>query len=959
MSRDDSRTDGTGARLDLSVEVLGPLRVVDRDGRDLTPDGSLQRRLLAVLVLRRGRVVSVDSAIDVLWPADPPRDPAAALQNHMFRLRRGLPDGVIQSVGNGYRLDPSRLDVDADRLAGAISAELGAEPSNAAAIDELLSRWRGPAYPELDDVDEARAESGRLDELRVRAMEARAQLRLATGDTDGLAAELAALADAEPLRERPRAMLMSALAASGRYVEALRVYDDFRRRLGDELGIEPSPALAAQHSELLTHTDKVPWTPATRLPVPATSLVGRAALVDEVVALAQQHRLVSLIGPGGVGKTRLLVEVGHRLRRVRAQRPVVMCELASADAESAVDAVATALAIDARPGVGPTDRVVEVLLGSDVVLLLDNCEHVLDPVAELVERVLAASSDVMVIATSHERLRVQGEQLRVVPPLAVAAGAAAVELFVERARAVAPEFTPEPAELELIVEIVERLDGLPLAIELAAARLHTLDVAEIKAGLSDRFQLLSAGYRTSSRHGSLGAAVAWSVGLLDERLQTIFAELSVFAASFEVSGGAAICGVDASTAKSALQQLAERSLVMRAPDQRYVLLETLRAFGAEQLAARGMADEVAGRHARYQVDWIEDADRRLALPNSNALTEIDATIPELRNALAWLIDRADVERAGRLVVALRDYGFFRLRADVMAWSERVMRVDPDARSACIPLVWMVAGYAAWMAGDIVESHRRVWKALELAEQSGDGVSAEVAMSCGNIYLFEGRLDEAITWYERGVALAAHDRSQYLFGLSTEVLALAYAGDSRADDVAAALLHEIGDAATPYAAYAWYCAAEADLNRNDERALARSERAIELAESTRASFVIGVAGATRASILVRSDPEAAAREYRRLVAHFHRAGMWPTQWTMLRSIAILLARLGRHRDAAVLVGAIHSTSAGHRIFGADEVALTELGARLRAELGDEAFESALRDGAALDNGAVVEHTLRAL
>jgi tetratricopeptide (TPR) repeat protein len=453
--------------------------------------------------------------------------------------------------------------------------------------------------------------------------------------------------------------------------------------------------------------------------------------------------------------------------------------------------------------------------------------------------------------------------------------------------------------------------------------------------------------------------VAWSVGLLDEHLQSIFAQLSVFAGSFDVAGAAAVCGVGTSMANAALQQLAERSLVMRAPDQRYVLLETLRAFGAEQLVAQGIADEVAGRHAGYWVDWIEEADRRLAEPSSNALLEIDAAITELRNALTWLIEQGDVERAGRMVAALRDFGFFRLRADVMGWSERVLRADPDSRSALAPLVWMVAGYASWMAGDIVESYRRAWTALEIAERSGRAVPPEVAMSCGNIYLIEGQLDQAIAWYDRGVTLAADDRSQYLFGLSTEVLALAYADDPRADDVATALLDEIGDTCTPYAAYAWYCAAEADLNRDADRALARCVRAIELAETTHASFVIGVAGATRASILTKSDPEAAADDYRRLVSHFHRAGMWPTQWTMLRSIAVLLAQLGRHRDSAVLVGAIQATSAGHRIFGSDEVALTELGAQLRAELGDKSYEAALRDGALLDNGDVVEHTLKAL
>jgi predicted ATPase/DNA-binding SARP family transcriptional activator len=957
MSRDDSQSGA--ARLDLSVEVLGPLRVTDRHGRELTPDGSLQRRLLSLLVLKRGHVVSADRAIDVLWRDAAPRDPAAALQNHLFRLRRGLPEHVIESVGSGYRLDPSRVDVDADRLAAALTADVAADRSAAARIDQLLARWSGPAYPELDDDDEGRAEAARLEELRVRAIEARAEARLAVGDTDALAAELVALTDAEPLRERPRSLLMATLAATGRHAEALRVYDDFRRRLGDELGTEPSPALTEQHAELLAHAGMTRWSPATRLPVPATSLVGRDRLVDEVLELVERHRLVSLIGPGGVGKTRLLIEVGRRIRALHPRRPVVMCELAATDTDTAVDAVASALAIDARPGVRPIDRVVEVLAGTDVVLLLDNCEHVLDPVAELVERLLNTSADVTMIATSHERLRLQGEQLRVVPPLAVAAGDAAVELFLERARAVAPDFVPGPAEQQLIVEIVERLDGLPLAIELAAARLHTLDVAEIKAGLTDRFALLSAGYRTSSRHGSLGAAVAWSVGLLDDRLQRNFAELSVFAGSFDAAGAAAVCAADAATARAALQQLVERSLVMRVPDQRYMLLETLRAFGAEQLTARGSADEIAGRHALYYLDWIEDADRRLSESDSGALVEIYTAIPELRNALTWLLEHADFDRAGRLVAALRDFGFFRLRADVVAWSERVLRADPDSRGTFASLVWVVAAYASWMAGDTAESNRRAWKSLEVAERSGAGIPSEVAMSCGNTYLFEGQLDEAIQWYARGLELAAHDRSQYLFGLGTEVLALAYAGDPRTDEVATALLDEIGDSRTPYAAYAWYCAAEADLHRDDARAMARCVRAIELAEATRTSFVIGVAGATKASILTRTDPEAAADDYRRLVSHFHRAGMWPIQWTMLRSIAVLLSRLGRHHDSAVLVGAIQATTEGHRIFGADAVALSELGAQLRAELGDEAFEAALSAGAALDSGAVVEHTLHAL
>jgi predicted ATPase/DNA-binding SARP family transcriptional activator len=953
---------GTGDR--LRVDVLGPIRASDRDGRDVTPDGVLQRRLLSLLVLRRGRVVSIDAAIDVLWPVTPPRDPVAALHNHVFRLRRSLPGDVIASTGDGYRLDPARIDLDADRLAEALSERGPANPAALATLDPVLERWHGPAYPELGDVDDGRAESTRLEELRLWAFEARAEGRLAVGVTEGLVAELAALADEHPLRERPRALLMGALAATGRTVEALRVYDDFRRLLSDELGIEPSPALAAQHADLLAGTGAAAWVPASRLPVPATSLVGRDALAAEVTTMAEAQRLVTLVGPGGVGKSRLLVEVGHRLGAAKPDRPVVMCDLATATAESAVDVVAAALTIAGRPGVPTADRVAAVLADTEIVLLLDSCEHVLDPIAELVERLLAACPRVTLVTSSRERLRVPAEQVCAVPPLPTlpSGDAPAVRLFVERARAVALGFAPDADALALVAEIVRRLDGLPLAIELAAARLHTHDLAEVAAGLDHRFQLLASGYRTSSRHGSLGAAMSWSFGLLDERLQRTFADLSVFAGSFTATDAAAICGVDAAAATAALHQLTERSLVTRTPDRRFVLLETLRAFGAEQLAAAGRAEQAGERHARHQVDWIERADRRMSEESGDhaPITEIDAAIPELHSALGWLLAHDRLELAGRLVAALFDYGFMRLRPDVLAWSERVTHADPEDRSPLAALVWVAGAYAAWMAGDVAEAGARAHRARQASERAGTGLPAAVATVCGNYELFEGRLEEAIRWYRRGVAAAAEDPPQRMVIAGAEVLALTYAGDPAAVDRAADLLREVGEACTPYAAYVWYCVGEADLPVDAERAQVRFTRALALAEATGASFVTGIAGASKASIDARvGDPLAAARDYQRLITHWRRAAMWSTQWTMLRSIAGLLARLERPRDAAVLVGAVRATAAGHRVFGADEVALDELGSRLRAILGDDVYEAARREGAVLDGDAAVEHALRAL
>lgn len=942
----------------IRVEVLGPLRVTRADGPEVTLSGVLQRRLLSLLVLRRGTVVSSDAAVEALWPHELPHDPAAALQNHVLRLRRALPAGLVSSSDGGYRLDPSRVEVDADRLVALL-----ADRSDGAAVElrRMLAGWHGAAYPELAELDEARVEAARLEELRQRAHESIAESRLTAGDLDGLVTELAVLVEADPLRERPRSLLMSALAASGRTVEALRVFDDFRRLLGDQLGIAPSPALVAQHAALLAGQESSPRrTVRSRVPLAPTPLVGRDALVDSLTALAASHRLVTLVGPGGVGKTRLLLELGHRLRAAGPGLPVIWCELARADLDSALDVAAASLGIDARPGIEPIERLVDLIGERELIVLLDNCEHVLEPIAALVDGLLAGCPNVTVVATSRERLRVAGEQLCAVPTLPAGdEGGPAVELFLQRAAAVAPGFAPDSRQLADIVEIVRRLDGLPLAIELAAARLHSLEVSELAAGLDQRFALLSAGSRTSSRHASLAAAVSWSFDSLEDSLQRAFAALSVFGRPFTAADAAAVCETDNTEAGELLSELVERSLLHRAPRHRYLMLETLKAFGAEQLTRSGQADRVADCHARWMVDWVEEANRALAKPGRPVLAEIDEAIPELRVALAWLVDHGMLEHAARLVAALMNYGFLRLRPDVLSWSETVLAADPGNRVPIASAMWVSSAYATWMAGDVARSRELVDRALDVEALAGRSAIPKVQVMRGNIGLFEGRLAEAADGYQRAID-AATDEVELQFDRATLLLALGYAADDRLEELATALLREVGDVQTPIAAYAWYCAGEAELSVDLELARARLIRAIELAEATNASFVRGLAGASKASIEARfGDPQIAVADYRWLIEHWRRAGAWSTQWTMLRSVAVLLDRVGRHRDAAVLEGAVRSTHAGHRIFGADAVTLDELGARLRAALGDEAYIAARQQGAVLDGAAAVEHALRAL
>jgi tetratricopeptide (TPR) repeat protein len=295
----------------------------------------------------------------------------------------------------------------------------------------------------------------------------------------------------------------------------------------------------------------------------------------------------------------------------------------------------------------------------------------------------------------------------------------------------------------------------------------------------------------------------------------------------------------------------------------------------------------------------------------------------------------------------------------LAWAERIIAADPEDASPMASQVWAAAAYAAWMAGDVTEAGIRSARSVAVAERSRSGLTQVAATMRGNVDLFEGRLDAAVRWYRRAIEVA-DDSTQQLIARGAELLALGYAADPAAADLANAVIREIGDTQTAPVAYAWYCAGEAVMPVDIDLARARLGRAIELAELTKASFVRGVAGASKASIEARSgDPEVAAADYRWLIPHWQRAGMWSTQWTMLRSIVDVLARLGRHREAAVLEGAVRSTVAGHRIFGADAVALGEVGARLRAALGDDSYRTSREEGARLDGQAAVELALAAL
>ncbi|WP_157248858.1 BTAD domain-containing putative transcriptional regulator [Nonomuraea typhae] len=633
--------------------VLGPLEVRDADGEPVAVGGPRPRALLAMLLLDAGRLVSTERLIDGQYGTAPPPGAVNTIQAHVSRLRRNLPPGLVEFHGAGYLLAVAPDDVDVhrfERLAAEGRALLAAgRPQHAAdVLSHALALWRGPALP---DLPHAEAQIARLDEVRLAATEdlIEAELALPGGTSTG---RLRQLVEAHPLRERLRGQLMRALRADGQQAAALEVYEEGRRVLAEELGADPSPELAALHLAMLRGEER---RPGHRLPTPLTSFVGREDELRRLGTLTGA-RLVTITGPGGTGKTRLAVEAARR------HGTACFADLSPlADPGQVPQAVLAALGVreaglalpQARED--PADRVVTALADRELLLILDNCEHVVDSAARLARRLLDACPALSILATSREPLGLTGEVLVPLGPLAVPPPSSAsadwprypaVRLFAERAAAVRPGFEPGPE----VVEICARLDGSPLAIELAAARLRTFTPAEIAARLEahGRFKLLSRGDRTAAaRHRTLRAVVEWSWSLLSPEEQVVARRLSVFAGGASMEAVERVCGDG-----EVLADLVDKSLV-EAVDGRYRMFETVRLFCAEKLQEAG--DPARDTHAAYFLELAQEADPWLLRAEQlDWLARLSAEQANLQAALRHAV-HTDPVPALRLIAAQATY----------------------------------------------------------------------------------------------------------------------------------------------------------------------------------------------------------------------------------------------------------------------------------------------------------------
>jgi len=636
------------------------------------------------------------------------------MHNYVSRLRRALGADRLLGDGGAYRLVVAEGELDRDRFEllvadGRAAFGDGAPERAASLFAEALALWRGEPLEDVRYEPFAQTEIHRLEELRLSALEARVEADLACGRHEALVVELGALVRAHPWRERLHAQLMLSLYRCGRQAEALAAYQAARATLDDELGLEPARGLQELERKILRHDpglELVETGAPAGVPLPPTRLIGRGREVEALRALFEERnapRLVTLAGPGGVGKTRLALE----LAAVSTLR-VVFADLSPlSSAEQALPTIAHALGVRETGGQPLAAAVAaRVRALGECLLVVDNWERVLEAATELAA-LLASCPGVRVLATSREPLHIAGERVYPVEPLEEEAAA---ELFVERARSLRPSFAAD----EAVAALCRRLDCLPLAVELAAARTNVLSTEQILVRLDDRFELFRGGARDApARHQTLRAVLDWSYQLLEEEEKLLFTRLAVFASAFSLEAAEAVCGASLDT----LSGLVEKSLVQQRGG-RFVLLETIRAYANGLFDQSGQGDDLRRRHAEYLAGVCDE----LNFPDIVAL--VDAGYEDFRACLTWALDAAP-ELALRLAVAV---SFHMLRngptsvrpfAEGRRWLDEALDATPDEPSRARTFALGTASDFARLAGDADDATRFAESAVKAARQLDD------------------------------------------------------------------------------------------------------------------------------------------------------------------------------------------------------------------------------------------------
>ncbi|MSV85846.1 MAG: AAA family ATPase [Actinobacteria bacterium] len=984
----------------MEFRLLGSVDVIDGSG-PVPLGGPRQRLLLASLLATRRQVVSLDWLTEALWGEDAPSTARSTLQTSVSKLRRLFstdPLVTLNSRPPGYLLDLPLEAVDADCFESYLAAARQCaqdRPEEALELfDRALGLWAGPAFAGFEDLPWAQPEATRLEELRLQALEDRNEARLALGDEGAVVSELEGLARAYPLRERLWCLLMSGLNRSGRQAEALRVSAEFRRHLGEELGLDPSPAFAELEGRIAVgepgHTRPTATTQSTHSTQPRQlsaalvgPLVGREMALDEIEAAVARARLVTLTGPGGVGKSTLANEAARRLA-ASFRDGVRVIELAPvADPAAVVAAVAKSVQAERRSERTLRDAVVEVLAPQELLLVIDNCEHVIGAVGELLGELIRWCPSVSVLATSRSPIGMAGEVVRPVAPLMVPsdratslteiAGAASVKVFVARAADASPGFELTEENAQAVAELCIQLDGLPLALELAAARMGSMTPSQLVDRLTERFALLGSGHGREERHRSLRDVVQWSYVLLDSAERELFNRLSVFAGGFDLVAAERTCSggeIASEDLAYLLSGLVDKSLVVASQSGgqfRYSQLETLRQFGNQRLAEQADGLHIHRAHLATFTELSVSGALALEGPEERQWSiRLNRDADNLRSALTTAIAVDDADSALRIVVSMSEPGFRAIRYEVVDWAETVAAMDSAADHPLRPTALAVVGYGAFVRGELD-------RAVELADQAIGLRSQHRVESCGmpervlgNALFYQGHSDTAVEWMNQMVDVARDTGriGRLAHALYMRSVAQTSIGDpdggarwaEEAQKVSASLENPT---ALSQAAYA---AGLAAAHSNPVKALRLLEESAELADSVGNLWLRSFAR-TEAMWLraMNGEIEEALGGYREVIGTWFRGGDWANQWLSLRHVAGILASRGRDEEAALLSGALRAAGAAAALpfapLDADELA--GLNRELATRLGEDALAAASSKGASMRADAAVALTLAAI
>lgn len=989
----------------MQIRVLGPLDITSSEGVPLSIRGSRRRLLFATLVLHRNAVCGIEQLIDVLFGDDPPPRAAGTVQSYVSRLRHDLADGrsQLQTRPGGYVLVVGADEIDSARFEQRVDDALGvlsADPARAAdLLVEGLAWWHGArAFAEFPDDLGLQAESTRLEEVRQRAAEALVEARLALADYAGAIDQLETCIADWPLREAFRAQQMRALYHSGRQPEALRAFRRFRAELGSELGLEPSSSLTDLETRMVCQdpsldpvrdavpdpqprhvdgTDSRRWT--GNLPLSVNALVGRDAELSRLALLLDSVRLLTLTGPGGVGKTRLAIRLAEQSAPAYSDG-VWLCDLSTIREDAlAAEAVTTAMDVQRRQDRSTLEGLVEVLQPRRLLVVFDNCEHLLAPIGEITEAILRACPGVRIVATSREPIGVDGETVWPLGPLplpvpgeadpVMAMESPAVRLFVARATAAHPAFRLTEETAAPVGEICRRLDGLPLAVELAAARARSLAPADLAERLDERFTILTASPRRGARHQTLHATVSWSYDLLGHAEQALFDRLSVFAGSFTVDDVERVCAdgtVAVEAVTNLLAALVDKSMVMADTDRsptRFSLLETLRAFGRDELHRTGNLGELQRRHARRAIELVEQAHLGLCGPDEPAWADrLEHSFDDLRIAHRWELAQGDIDGALRLVVGAREFAFRRMRYELFSWAEATIGAMGEEDHPLAPLVLATAGYGRFVRGDLDQALVLARRSLAVEGRLGLPSSGLNWRTMGNVFYYRGQADMAADTCQRMVRAArtSGDDARLVHALYMASVGLASAArtaESRllADEAVTLARRTENPTSLACALHARALTIEAF---DPHRAASMLEDAVRHGTAVNNRWIVAFARTELVSLAGRrGDLDGALRMAREVIDMWYRAGDWANQWLTLRHVAGVLAQRGDYEDAAVLHAAVRVASA-ELAMPIEASDLRRVGAileRLPAVLGPDRFAAADARGAAMAAREVVHST----